>query len=92
MNDSFNESISEICGLELATLIGSYKYSVFGNSTVVIEGHKGIVGYSDEVVSFAVSKTVLNIEGANLRIRCLEKRFAVVTGNIRQVGVLNDEK
>lgn len=92
MNDSFNESISEICGVELTTLISSYKYSVFGGNTVVVEGHKGIIGYSDEAVSFAVAKTALTIEGAELKIRCLEKRFAVVTGKIRQVGVKPNEK
>ena len=92
MNNSFNESISEICGLEIATLAGSYKYSVFGNHTVVVEGHKGIVGYSEEVVSFAVDKTVLHIEGGSLRIKCLEKHFAVVTGRIKQIGVTANEK
>lgn len=91
MNDSFNESISEICGLELSTLVGSYKYSVFGNNTVVVEGHKGIVGYSDDVVSFAVAKTVLQIVGSNLKIKCLEKHFAVITGIIRQIGVANEK-
>ena len=87
MNNSFNEHIAQVCGLELATLVGSYKYSVFGGTTAVIEGHKGIATYSDNEVSFSLSNGVLSIVGDKLNIKCLSKNFAVVTGQINKVEV-----
>ena len=91
MNNSFNQCIADICGLELATLLNDYKYSVFGGHTVVVEGHKGIVDYTTEQVTFAVSKSALRICGNNLHIKCLEKHFAVVVGKVLSVEVKNEK-
>lgn len=92
MNNSFSQCVANICGLELATLIADYKYSVFGGHTVVLEGHKGIVEYSTETVTFAVGKPLLRICGSNLHIKCLEKNFAVIAGNVCSVEVKSNEK
>ena len=92
MNNSLTQCVADICGLELATLIGSYKYSVFGGHTVVVEGHKGIADYGTEAVSFALNKAQLKSVGSNLRIKCLEKQFAVVVGKIVSVKVVANEK
>ena len=92
MNNSFSQSIANICGLELAALINDYKYSVFGGHTAVIEGHNGIVEYGTETVSFVVKKGLLRVSGKALRIKCLEKHFAVVVGAISSVEVKGDEK
>ena len=92
MNNSFSQCVADICGLELATLINNYKYSIFGGHTAVIEGHNGIVEYGTENVSFAVKKGSLRICGSNLHIKCLEKHFAVVVGKIISVEVKNNEK
>ena len=92
MDNSFNQCIANICGLELATLINDYKYSVFGGHTVVVEGHKGIVDYTTEQVTLAVGKSLLRICGNNLHIKCLEKHFAVVTGKVLSVEVKTNEK
>ena len=88
MNNSFNDSIASICGLELATLAGGYKYSVFGGTTAVIEGHKGIAGYQDDEVAFFVTNALLKVRGSKLHIRCLSKNFAVVNGSIGLVEVV----
>lgn len=92
MNNSFSQCVANICGLELATLIADYKYSVFGGHTVVLEGHKGIVDYSTEVITFSVGKPHLRICGNDLHIKCLEKNFAVVVGNVLCVEVKVNEK
>ena len=92
MNNSFSQCVADICGLELATLINDYKYSVFGSHTAVIEGHNGIAEYGTETVSFAVKKGILRVNGNNLHIKCLEKRFAVVVGNIVSVEVKSNER
>ena len=92
MNNSLTQCVADICGLELATLIGSYKYSVFGGHTVVLEGHKGIAEYNSDCIRFALGKAQLKIVGSNLRIKCLEKQFAVVVGKIASVEVMANEK
>ena len=92
MNNSLSQCVADICGLELATLIGSYKYSVFGGHTVVVEGHKGIADYNSDCIIFSLGKPLLKIVGSNLRIKCLEKQFAVIVGKIVSVEVMANEK
>ena len=92
MNNSLSQCVADICGLELATLIGSYKYSVFGGHTVVVEGHKGIADYNSDFIVFSLGKSQLKIVGSNLRIKCLEKQFAVIVGKIASVEVVANEK
>ena len=92
MNNSLSQCVADICGLELATLLGSYKYSVFGGHTVVVEGVKGIADYNGDCISFSLGKGQLKIVGSNLRIKCLEKQFAVIGGKIAGVQVVADEK
>lgn len=87
MNGSFNQSIADLCGVELSALVNSYKYSVFGGHTAVVEGHCGIVGFGSDKVSFTLKNAVLAVCGDNLTIKCLQKRFAVVVGVIRSVEV-----
>lgn len=91
MNDSFSKCIADICGLELATLAGDFKYSVFGGRTLVLEGHKGIEEYSLETISFRIGKSTLKITGSGLTLKCLEKNFAVVEGKIVSVGILSQQ-
>lgn len=88
MNRSFRQCIANICGLELTTAAGC-KYSVFDNSVVVVEGHGGIEVYSEQKVSFALRSNVLEVCGSDLKIKCLEKHFAVVVGKIQSVAVRN---
>ena len=89
MNNSFNDNIAQICGLELATLVGSYKYSVFGGTNVIIEGHKGISSYSDNEVSFLLGNKLLKVNGSKLNIKCLNRNFAVVVGDVTKVEVVD---
>ncbi|MDE7454696.1 MAG: YabP/YqfC family sporulation protein [Clostridia bacterium] len=89
MNNSFNENMAQICGLELSTLAGSFKYSVFGQHACVIEGHTGIATYTETQVSFNVRKKLLTVTGNNLQICRLNKNFAVVTGDICKVEVVD---
>lgn len=89
MNNSFNDNIAQICGLELSTLAGSYKYSVFGGTTAVIEGHKGIAAYTDTEVAFLLGGKLLKVVGERLNIKRLCKNFAVVVGRIDNVEVVS---
>ncbi len=89
MNKSFQRCISDICGLEIASLALGGKYTVFGNSVAVVEGHSGIADYSTQKVSFSLGKNRLNVCGENLKLKYLEKHYAVVEGKICCVAVQN---
>lgn len=86
MNNSFSRCIDQICGHEITSL-ATYKYSVYGGNTVVLEGHKGICHYGLDKIVFQVGKQRLFIVGKNLQIRCLDRHFAVVVGEICAVEV-----
>lgn len=90
MNNSFEQSIADICGLELTSVLANGKYTVFGNKVAVVEGHKGIVEYSSDVVAFSLGNATLRICGSNLQLRCLEKHYAVVVGKVTSVARLCD--
>ena len=89
MNNSFQQCISEICGLELSALVAQGKYAVYGNTVAVVEGHKGIAEYGKEAISFSFGKSTLEIAGADLKIKCLQGNYAVVVGKIHSVAVRN---
>ena len=84
---SFVNEHANICNLEVATLVNSYKYCVYGGTTVVVEGQKGIVKYCQDNVVFAVSGGKLSICGAGLTLGCFGNKVAVVKGKIKCVEV-----
>lgn len=86
MNNSFSRCIDQLCGSEITSL-ATYKYSVFGGNTLVLEGHKGICNYSRDKISFKLGKCCLVVVGNNLQLKCLDIRFAVVVGQIAKVEV-----
>lgn len=87
MNDSFIKCVADICGLELTNLVGNYKCSLFGSGVAVVEGHNGVTSYCTESICFALPKGKLTVDGQNLKIKCLQKHYAVVCGNIVNVAV-----
>ena len=89
MNNSFQQCIADICGLELSSLVSQGKYAVYGNRAAVVEGHRGIAEYSKDKVSFLFGKSVLEISGADLTIKCLSGNYAVIGGSISCVAVRN---
>lgn len=78
-----------MCGMELTAAAGC-KYAVFDNAAAVIEGHKGIAEYSTQKVCFCFGRCgTLEVCGAQLKIKCLERHFAVIVGKITSVSVKN---
>lgn len=89
MNNSFGGCIADICGLELCALADTPKYTVYGNRIAVIEGNGGILDYTSDKILFLCGKQRLEICGDNLKLKYLEKHFAVIEGRIFCVAVKN---
>lgn len=83
----FDGEVAKILDLELAVLVNSFKYSVYGGHSVVVEGHSGLVSFSSERIIFKLGKKErLEIWGEDISIRQLTKNFTVVTGKIKGVS------
>ena len=93
----FDSEVAKILDLELAALVNSFKYSVYGGHTVVVEGHLSLIHiseptrhsliFSSEKIIFRLGKTErLEIIGEEISIKQLTKNFTVVTGKIKGVS------
>ncbi len=84
---SFDKVIADICDIELASLLRSYKYTVYGGHTVALEGHKGLLRYSKDCVVFLLADGKLTVNGNNLCLRNLSKRTVIISGDKVSVEV-----
>lgn len=90
MNNSFFQTICDVCGLELSTLMDGCKYSVYGNKVCVVEGHKGICSYQPNCITFFAKKGKLKVVGSGISIKQLQQNFAILAGQISSVEMQID--
>ena len=67
-------------GLRPKTLI-----ELYGNERVLIEEHRGILGYGDEEIRVGTSFGMAVIEGLELRLCCMSRSQLVIRGRIGSV-------
>ena len=83
----FDSEVAKILDLELAALVNSFKYSVYGGAYRSRRGTQGLVSFSSEKIIFRLGKTErLEIIGEEISIKQLTKNFTVVTGKIKGVS------
>lgn len=83
---AFEKEISSVCDLEVATLLGGYKYAVYSGKVVVVEGHCGIKDFSTTCIKIALKKGLICVNGEELSLCQLQKGFAIVKGKILGVS------
>ena len=64
-------------GLRPKTLV-----ELYGNERVLIEEHRGILGYGDAQIRVGTSFGALVIEGTELRLCCMSRSQLVIRGRI----------
>ncbi|MBQ7099216.1 MAG: YabP/YqfC family sporulation protein [Oscillospiraceae bacterium] len=64
-------------GLRPKTLI-----ELYGNERVLIEEHRGILGYGDDAIRVGTSFGALVVEGTELRLCCMSRSQLVIRGRI----------
>ena len=74
----------EIADLETMSVMG-YKCCMYGNHTVLVEWHKGLLEFSRENVRFSLGRSSVSVVGKGLEIAMLTKSSAVVKGEISGV-------
>lgn len=64
-------------GLKPRTLV-----ELYGNERVLVEQHRGILGYGSECIRVGTSFGVLTVEGEELRLCCMSRSQLVIRGRI----------
>ena len=72
---SFDEN-----GLKPRTLV-----ELYGNERVLVEQHRGILGYGSECIRIGTSFGSLTVEGLELRLCCMSRSQLVIRGQIECV-------
>lgn len=67
----------------------SYAVELLSNKYVVINGHKGISGYDDEVISVKIKNGLIKVLGCNLKLATLTDSEVYISGNIKGVQFEN---
>lgn len=62
------------------------KVTVEARRAVVVEGQKGIISFSDNLVKFKMRDGVLKVEGERLSVEEVSKTAAIVSGKISGVN------
>lgn len=83
----FLSEILTALDLEMGQLAGGYKYSVFGNQAVVVEGHNGVNSLDGEKIALKLKRKRLVVSGKRLIIKQLDGKCAIITGEIDGVTV-----
>ena len=84
---SFEEEIIKALGEELVSLV-KYKYCVFGNNAVAVEGHKGLRHLSSQKIVFSLGKKEnIVVLGLRLKIKQMTGNYCLIWGQIDKVEV-----
>lgn len=77
MKDWKERRPAEGVGLRPRTLV-----ELYGNERVLIEEHRGILGYGQEEIRVGTSYGIAVIEGLDLRLCCMSRSQLVIRGRI----------
>lgn len=83
MFNFFDEIKKELC----PSLQDDYQCVFIGGNVLYVEGHKGLVKLSNELVMFKTKKKILSVSGANLKLKVLSKTTLSITGEIEHIEV-----
>lgn len=66
-------------------IVNKYNIIIIGGKFLYVEGHKGILAYNNEVVSFKIKKGVIVVKGENLILNQISSSTLAVKGTIKNV-------
>ena len=73
---------AKLFDLPLDAVAGFPKVEVCGTESALIENHKGILEYSDNLLSLNLGNSILNIYGTNLVITAMNENGLRMQGSI----------
>ena len=63
---------------------------VYGMDRLLVEQHRGIIGYSTASIRIAATYGTLIVEGEALRLCCMSRSQLVIRGYVRSVKMVGD--
>lgn len=82
----FLENMAERFVLPGNAAAGEIYVTVTGGKSVLIENHKGLLEYSDEVIIMSGGKTKIAVFGVGLSLDAMNGEVAVISGKITSVS------
>ena len=76
------ERLAQRLDLPEEAVAGAPKVTVTGTDRVVIENHRGLLGYTEQEVEAACAHGRVRVRGAELLLRAMDEEVLVVTGRI----------
>lgn len=76
------DEISERFDIPLNTAAGAPKVTIGGNTSVLVENHRGLIEYSRSVVALDCGAVTVRVRGEDLELRAMDRRAIYVTGTI----------
>lgn len=83
------ESIGRNLDLPQEALAGYAYIEISGNREVIVEGCRGVLEYSDTVVSLNTGKLIVKITGCELTVVSMQNTQAIIRGVIAGVEYCN---
>jgi len=77
--------VAETLGLTPELFSGTVRVTVWGRRQVMVEQHRGLLGYSGELIEVGGGKTRLRIVGSDMRLQAMDRETLVIIGNITAV-------
>ncbi len=82
---SVAEELAERFDLPQEAVAGVPKVTISGRRRVLVENHKGLLGYGRELIDVNGGRVLLRIRGEELELRAMDREALIVTGNIFSV-------
>lgn len=73
--------------LKLPSFDGGYNLVNINGKAVYVEGHRGLVSLSDEMVRVRVKEKVISISGKNLKLKIMSSVTLSVAGEIQSIAI-----
>ena len=84
--NKYGEKIGRSLDLPMNLIRGMPTVHITGNSEILIEGHKGILQYDNDIIKIAAKNMSISFLGQNLSLRTLNSENIVIQGNLQSVG------
>lgn len=79
------EYIAESMDMPKDVIMDLPRLSVCGDREIYIENHKGLIEYTDRIISVKMRDGIIRLCGSNLKIIVLKNREIVVNGEFERV-------
>lgn len=79
------EETAERFDLPADAVAGMPKITITGKARVLVENHKGLLGYEEEMVEVNGGRIRIRIHGVDLELRAMNRNDLVITGQILSV-------